>query len=41
MQYTKKQKENIRKVFIKEMKIWDEVSKKGLFKSLKFNIEKE
>ena len=35
MKYTEKQKENIRKVFIKEIKLWNEASKKGLFKNLK------
>ena len=41
MRYTEKQKENIRKVFIKEAKLWNEASKKGLFKNLGSDIEKE
>jgi len=41
MKYTEKQKENIRKVFIKEMKRFEKANEKGLFKNLGSDIEKE
>ena len=34
MKYTEKQKENIRKAFIKEMKRFEIANEKGLFKNL-------
>ena len=41
MKYTEKQKENIIKAVREEAKLWNEASKRGAFKNLKFNIEIE